>query len=155
MKSWRQSEASYVEYAISILAERQAPRAGQVGSSLALGGRRVAVSRPRARSIDGHELSLPSWREWSRRDPLTERAVEQMMVSVSTRRYARSLAPLPLATTVSGISKSAVSERFVYGTERKLAELMSRELGSFFLYRPAHRRRPLRRAPGVGSSGSR
>jgi hypothetical protein len=28
----------------------------------------------------------------------------------------------------TGISKSAVSERFVYGTERKLAELMSREL---------------------------
>ena len=112
------------------VAERQAVRAGHVGSSLALGGRRVAVSRPRARSIDGHELSLPSWREWSRRDPLTERAVEQMMVGVSTRRYARSLEPLPPATTVSGVSKSAVSERFVYGTERKLAELMSRELGS-------------------------
>lgn len=29
---------------------------------------------------------------------------------------------------MNGISKSAVSERFVYGTERKLAELMSREL---------------------------
>ena len=30
--------------------------------------------------------------------------------------------------TVRGVSKSAVSERFAYGTERKLAELMSREL---------------------------
>ena len=29
---------------------------------------------------------------------------------------------------VRGISKSAVSERFVYGTQRKLAELMSRDL---------------------------
>jgi putative transposase len=29
---------------------------------------------------------------------------------------------------VRGVSKSAVSERFVYGTERKLAELMSRDL---------------------------
>ena len=27
-----------------------------------------------------------------------------------------------------GISKSAVSERFVYGTERKLSELMRRDL---------------------------
>jgi putative transposase len=34
----------------------------------------------------------------------------------------------PEAVAVRGISKSAVSERFVYGTERKLAELMSREL---------------------------
>src|SRR5208282_702982 len=40
----------------------------------------------------------------------------------------RSLEPLPEAFAVRGISKSAVSERFVYGTERKLAELMSRDL---------------------------
>jgi len=112
------------------LAERQALRAGHAASSLVLGGRRVAVSRPRARSIGGHELSLPSWREWSTRDPLTERAVEQMVLGVSTRRYARSLEPLPPSATVRGISKSVVSERFVYGTERKLAELTSRELGS-------------------------
>jgi putative transposase len=89
----------------------------------------VAVNRPRARSVDGHELSLPSWREWSTRDPLTERAMEQMVLGVSTRRYARSLEPLPPTASVRGIRKSAVSERFVYGTERKLAELMSRELG--------------------------
>ena len=111
--------------------ERQALRAGHVASSLVLGGRRVAVKRPRARSIDGHEMGLPSWREWSMRDPLTERAVEQMVLGVSTRRYARSLEPLPPTADVRGISKSAVSERFVYGTERKLAELMSRELNKF------------------------
>src|SRR6516164_6664201 len=111
------------------LPERLALRAGHAASSLVLGGRRVAVSRPRARSVDGDELSLPSWREWSRRDPLTERAVEQMVLGVSTRRYARSLEPLPPTASVRGSSKSAVSERFVYGTERKLAELMSRELG--------------------------
>ena len=111
--------------------ERQALRAGHVGRSLVLGGRRVAVSRPRARSVDGHEMSLPSWREWSTRDPLTERAVEQMLLGVSTRRYARSLEPLPPTADVRGISKSAVSERFVYGTERKLTELMSRELNKF------------------------
>ena len=111
--------------------EREALRAGQVASSLVLGGRRVAVSRPRARSVDGHELSLPSWREWSMKDPLTERAVEQMVLGVSTRRYARSLEPLPSTADVHGISKSAVSERFVYGSERKLAELMSRELKQF------------------------
>ena len=110
------------------LADRQALRAGHVASSLVLGGRRVAVQRPRARSVAGRELRLPSWREWSARDPLEQRAVEQMVLGVSTRRYARSLEPLPEAVTVRGVSKSAVSERFVYGTERKLAELMSRDL---------------------------
>src|ERR1700726_5274373 len=116
------------------LADRQALRAGHVASSLVLGGRRVAVNRPRARSIEGRELRLPSWREWSARDPLDERALEQMVLGVSTRRYARSLEPLPEAVAaVRGISKSAVSERFVYGTERKLAELMSRELRALAL----------------------
>jgi putative transposase len=110
------------------LAERQALRAGHVASSLVLGGRRVAVSRPRVRRVNGGELGLPSWREWSARDPLDERALEQMVLGVSTRRYARSLEPLPEAVAVRGVSKSAVSERFVYGTARKLAELTSREL---------------------------
>src|SRR5712664_247928 len=110
------------------LADRQALRAGHVASSLVLGGRRVAVQRPRARSVAGRELRLPSWREWSARDPLEQRAVEQLLVGVSTRGYARSLEPLPEAVTVRGVSKSAVSERFVYGTERILAELTSRDL---------------------------
>jgi transposase-like protein len=110
------------------LSDRQALRAGYVASSLVLGGRRVAVQRPRARSVAGRELGLPSWREWSTRDPLEQRAVEQMVLGVSTRGYARSLEPLPEAVAVRSISKSAISERFVYGTERKLAELMSRDL---------------------------
>src|SRR6266436_7768985 len=46
------------------LAERQALRAGHVASSLVLGGRRVAVQRPRVRSVAGGELRFPSWREW-------------------------------------------------------------------------------------------
>jgi len=109
-------------------AERQALRAGHVPSSLVLGGRRVAVSRPRVRSVEGRELKLPSWQEWSARDPLEARALEQMVLGVSTRRYARSLEPVPQTVQVRGVSKSVVSERFVYGTERKLGELMSRNL---------------------------
>jgi putative transposase len=35
---------------------------------------------------------------------------------------------VPEPVAIRGISKSALSERFVYGTERKLAELMSRDL---------------------------
>jgi putative transposase len=113
--------------------QRHAVRAGHVPSSLVLGGRRVEIPRPRARSIEGGELSLPSWQAWSSRDPLEERAMEQMVVGVSTRRYARSLEPLPQALSVRGISKSAVSERFVVGTQRRLAELMRRDLSGLKL----------------------
>jgi transposase-like protein len=112
---------------------RQAVRGGHVASSLVLGGRRVEIRRPRARGSDGRELSLPSWRAWSARDPLDERALEQMVVGVSTRRYARSLEPLPEEIAVRGISKSAVSERFVVGTQRRLAELMQRDLSGLKL----------------------
>ena len=110
------------------LAERQALRSGHVPSSLVMGGRRVKVERPRARGVDGHELSLPSWRAWSSRDPLEERAFEQMVLGVSTRRYARSLEALPHEFEVRGTGKSAVRERFVVGTQRRLAELMRRDL---------------------------
>jgi transposase-like protein len=112
---------------------RQAVRAGHVPSSLVLGGRRVEIRRPRARSINGHELRLPSWQAWSSHDPLDERAFEQMVLGVSTRRYARSLEPLPQEVEVRGISKSAISERFVVCTQRRLAELMRRDLSGLKL----------------------
>ena len=115
------------------LAERQARRSGQVPSSLVIGGRRVKVERPRARSRDGHELLLPSWRAWSARDPLDERAFEQMVLGVSTRRYARSLEALANEFEVRGVGKSAVSERFVVGTRRRLTELMRRDLSGLTL----------------------
>jgi putative transposase len=98
-----------------------------------MGGRRVKVERPRARSVDGHELSLPSWQAWSARDPLDERAFEQMVLGVSTRRYARSLEALPNEFEVHGVGKSAVSERFVVGTQRRLSELMRRDLSGLAL----------------------
>lgn len=115
------------------LMERRAMRSGHVDSSLVLGGRRVGVRRPRARRVDGHEVKLPSWQAWSGQDPLDERAFEQMVLGVSTRRYARSLEPLPQEFKVRGVSKSAVSERFVLGTQRKLAELMARDLSKLEL----------------------
>jgi putative transposase len=114
------------------LADRVAMRSGHAASSLTLGGRRVKLRRPRVRDAEG-EVSLPSWREWSSRDPLAQRAVEQMVVGVSTRRYRRSLEPLPEQLQVHGVSKSAVSERFVVGTAHKLAALMKRKLSGLKL----------------------
>jgi hypothetical protein len=73
-----------------------------------------------------------------------------MVLRVSTRRYAHSLEPLPPEVEVRGISKSAVSERFVVGTQRRLAELMQRDLSRLKLVEgTADRRRALRRARGA------
>ena len=40
--------------------ERSAVRAGHAEGELATGGRRVRVRRPRARSVDGGEVALPT-----------------------------------------------------------------------------------------------
>jgi len=112
---------------------RSARRAGSAPGELVLGGRRVAVRRPRARSIEGRELELPSWRHFAGEDPLHERAMEQMLVGVSTRRYERSLEPLAETTATRGMSKSAVSRRFVTATEAQMTTWLSRDLSAIDL----------------------
>jgi len=97
-----------------------------------MGGRRVQVRRPRARTLDGKEVQLPSWTKFAE-DPLDERAVEQMLVGVTTRRYERSLEPLPADLPSRGTSKSAVSRRFVAATERQMAEWLGRDLSALDL----------------------
>jgi hypothetical protein len=59
-----------------------------VGGSETRGGPQ-AVRRAGARSVEGRELRLPRWQQWSARDPLDQRTLEQMVLGVSTRRYAR------------------------------------------------------------------
>jgi putative transposase len=98
---------------------RVATRAGTVASEVVLGGRKVPVQRPRVRG-DGHEVPLPTFQALTHRDPLNRRVLEQMLVGVSTRRYARSLEPLPADVPSRGTSKSSVSRRFVARTTAQL-----------------------------------
>ena len=60
--------------------ERENYRHGYDTGPLVLGGRKVPVRKPRVRSIKGDEVELPSWRQFSDEDPLTDRAIEQMLV---------------------------------------------------------------------------
>ena len=98
---------------------RRAYRAGHAPSEVVLGGRKVAVRRPRVRR-DGHEVPLPSVQAFTHTDPLNRRIVEQMLVGVATRQYGRSLEPLGPAVRTRGTSKSAVSRRFVTQTQAQL-----------------------------------
>ena len=99
--------------------ERQAYRAGHTPSQVVLGGRKVAMRRPRARR-DGTEVPLPTARAFTDADPLNRRVVDQMLIGVATRQYARSLEPLGADVTTRGTSKSAVSRRFVAQTQAQL-----------------------------------
>ena len=114
--------------------ERVGRRGGHARGRLVLGGREVIVRRPRAHALaGGGELELPSWTALSSRDPLHERAVEQMLVGVSTRKYGRSLEPVAAELGAHGTSKSAVSRRFVEKTSVQVEKWMKRRLGDLDL----------------------
>lgn len=104
--------------------ERTANRHGSRSGRVVLGGRKVSVRRPRARSLDGRELRLRTYAHFGSDDLLSERTVETMLAGLSTRRHRRALEPT--GTDDRSVSKSAVSRRFVARTRRCLAELMAR-----------------------------
>lgn len=109
-------------------AERAAFRSGHAPGELVLGGRRVSMQRPRVRSKDGKEIALPSWEAFAAEDPLTERAIEQILVGVTTRKYDRSLEAAPPDEKTRGTSKSAVSRRLVEASKAALDALMQKSL---------------------------
>jgi putative transposase len=115
---------------------RTAVRHGRERGSVTLGGRRVAVTRPRVRAADGSgELSVPSYELFTSTEILGKMALEKMLAGPSTRRYPVGLEPVgqQVAETFSATSKSAVSRRFVAMTETALAELLSQDLSGLDL----------------------
>lgn len=107
--------------------ERPASRGGTTRSEVVLGGRKVAIQRPRVRTAAG-EVALPTFEAMAATDPLDRRVVEQMLVGVATRQYARSLEPVGPEMQSRGTSKSAVSRRFVARTTAQLAAWQSAPL---------------------------
>src|SRR5712691_11444950 len=118
-------------------AEREAGRAGTTTSAVVLGGRKVEIRRPRVRA-GKQEVSVPTFEAMAQTDPLNRRIVEQMLLGVATRRYARSLEPLPTEIRSRGTSKSSVSRRFVARTTAQVrcwqtASLEALDLVAIFL----------------------
>lgn len=112
-------------------AERTAVRHGHTDGEVTLGGRRVAVKRPRARTVEGeHEVPLATYEYFADRDPLTRVVLEQMLAGVSTRRFSRTREPVGEKVTVGerSASKSAVSREFIGRTREHLDALMNRDL---------------------------
>ena len=73
---------------------REAVRHGTGKGSVTLGGRRVEVTRPRARTRDGHEVALQAYSEVAADDLLRQVVLERMLAGVATRRQARTLIPV-------------------------------------------------------------
>jgi transposase-like protein len=111
--------------------ERTAVRHGHEAGEVTLGGRRVAVERPRVRSADGRaEVRLATYEYFADRDPLSRSVLERMLAGVSTRRYRRTQEPVgaEVEQTARSTSRSSVSRTFIERTRRALDELMGRRL---------------------------
>jgi putative transposase len=112
-------------------ADRVAVRHGHERGEVTLGGRRVAVDRPRVRAVDGSgEVALATYDHFADRDPLQRLVLEQMLAGVSTRRLRRTREPVGEETTARerSVSKSAVSRTFIARTSENLNALMARRL---------------------------
>jgi transposase-like protein len=111
--------------------QRTATRHGHERGSVTLGGRRVAVTRPRMRATDGSgELPVPAYELFSGTEVLGRMAMERMLAGLSTRHYPGGLEPVGARTgqAAAATSRSAVSRRFVAATETALAQLLAADL---------------------------
>ena len=109
--------------------DRSAGRGGTTKSEVTLGGRRIAIKRPRVRSKEGEEVELPSCAFAADRDPLDHHTLNAVACGISSRKYARSLDSLPEEIEDRSTSKSSVSRRYVAMTTKQMTSWLTTPLG--------------------------
>jgi putative transposase len=82
---------------------RAAYRHGSEERLLALGGALVKTDRPRARTTEAREVSLPTWEVFSSRDLLHEIALGRMLAGLSARRYRAGAEPVGEVRLLSAV----------------------------------------------------
>ena len=108
---------------------RQAVRHGSEKGSVVLGGRKVAIRRPRARTMEGREVRLKTYEAFQDESLITQSVLERILYGLSVRHYRHGLEPIGSELPVHGTSKSSISRRFVRATRKALEELLGRPLG--------------------------
>ena len=115
---------------------KSAYRWGKTKGKVGFHGGKVEVDRPRVRARDGQELALPSWEAALSDDLLGQWALNLMLINVSTRKFGRAVrlpggdVPAPKG---AGVTKSAVSRRFVALSAERMKEWMAADLSKLDL----------------------
>ena len=106
-------------------------RWGKTKGKVGFHGGKVEIERPRLRDFAGKEQAVPSWEAAVAEDWLGKWAMNQMLINVATRKFARSVrlpeGDVPAAAG-AGLSKSAVSRRFVALSAARMKEWMASDL---------------------------
>src|SRR6476659_1117876 len=116
--------------------DRRAHRWGKTKGKIGFHGGKVEIERPRLRDFEGKEQALPSWEAAVAEDWLGKWAMNQMLINVATRKFARSVrlpegdVPGPAG---AGLTKSAVSRRFVALSAARMKEWMASDLSDLDL----------------------
>jgi putative transposase len=100
---------------------------GTTRGQVVLGARKITVTRPRGRYVDGGEVELDTWEAFASEDLLRQVVVERMLAGVATRRHVEVAEPVgDVAGTAT--SRSAVSRRFVAATAEAMRDLLGSDL---------------------------
>src|SRR6266496_1437424 len=116
--------------------DRRAYRWGKTKGKIGFHGGKVEIERPRLRGFDGKEQPVPSWEAAVAEDWLGKWAMNQMLINVATRKFARSVrlpegdVPGPAG---AGLSKSTASRRFVALSAARMKDWMASDLSGLDL----------------------
>jgi putative transposase len=110
---------------------RQGYRNGTAPGYVAVGGRKVAVRRPRLVDGAGRDLPLVSYAELQDPESMNRTALAKVIAGVAQRGVNEDLKldqPLPAEQRAYGASKSSISRRWIAATEGTLADQAERRL---------------------------
>ena len=107
--------------------ERTAYRHGTQSTSIPMGNQRIAIDRPRVRSIESdQELPIESYEAFANDDQLLEAALNRMLYGMSTRDYEHGIDNYNDVVKTSGTSKSTVSQRFIKASAKEAKKVLGR-----------------------------
>lgn len=106
--------------------EREHYRYGSQPGYCYIGGQKTHIMRPRVRTIDGREASLPLYEKIQDPNRHTRSVSRRILCGVSMRNYDE---VIDHTAESYGISKSAVSRNFRAATKAELEKIQGRDLG--------------------------
>ncbi len=106
------------------VADRERKRWGQAPGSVVIHGQKVALCRPRIRSGQG-EVKLGSYELFRRDEEMQRQIWDRIMRGLTMRGYGPAVRECGPAF---GMEKSAVSERFIQASGKRVQQLLHRDL---------------------------
>jgi transposase-like protein len=105
--------------------DRQAMRWGQDEGHVVFAGRKMAMSKPRVRSVEGHEVPLSRYQAFAQPRRMQQAVSKRVLRRVSMRDYAGVLDDL---CDGYGVDKSSVSRHWKAASTKQLKQMMERSL---------------------------